>query len=181
MDTKKMISDAMFNLLKKKPLEKINVQLILDECKISRSTFYRHFSDKYELMNWFFQHRSSELRSKYAGGSWKPVIHLTLQFMFDNREYFLNAFQVDGVNSFSHFLYKHIFNFHRDLYLKKTNSKSLNSKEKLTLELYSAGVCHSIKQWLKNEKNNISTSEMADWIFEMVPNMYKVHLFDEVM
>ena len=36
-------------LLKTKPFEKITVQDILDETPVTRSTFYKHYHDKYEI------------------------------------------------------------------------------------------------------------------------------------
>lgn len=48
--TDKAIKQALINLLKIKPFEKITVQDILDETPVTRSTFYKHFHDKYEII-----------------------------------------------------------------------------------------------------------------------------------
>ncbi len=48
--TDKAIKQALITLLKNKPFEKITVQDILDETPVTRSTFYKHFSDKYEIV-----------------------------------------------------------------------------------------------------------------------------------
>lgn len=47
--TDKAIKQAFINLLKTKPFEKITVQDILDETPVTRSTFYKHYHDKYEI------------------------------------------------------------------------------------------------------------------------------------
>ena len=47
--TDKAIKQALITLLKNKPFEKITVQDILDETPVTRSTFYKHFHDKYEI------------------------------------------------------------------------------------------------------------------------------------
>ena len=47
--TDKAITQALISLLKVKPFEKITVQDILDETPVTRSTFYKHFHDKYEI------------------------------------------------------------------------------------------------------------------------------------
>ena len=46
----KAIQTAMVHLLKSKPFEKITVQDILDETPVSRATFYKHYRDKYEIV-----------------------------------------------------------------------------------------------------------------------------------
>lgn len=48
--TDKAIKQALITLLKSKPFEKITVQDILDETPVTRSTFYKHFHDKYEIV-----------------------------------------------------------------------------------------------------------------------------------
>lgn len=47
--TDKAIKQALIKLLKTKSFEKITVQDILDETPVTRSTFYKHYHDKYEI------------------------------------------------------------------------------------------------------------------------------------
>lgn len=48
--TKKVIQDCFFELLKEKPLNKITVKSICDKSEINRSTFYRYYTDSFDLM-----------------------------------------------------------------------------------------------------------------------------------
>lgn len=48
--TERAIQSAMLSLLDKKPFEKITVRNILDEASVSRATFYKHFRDKYDIV-----------------------------------------------------------------------------------------------------------------------------------
>ena len=48
--TKYMLSAALMQLLEKRSFQKISVGDICKEAMVSRSAFYLHFSDKYELM-----------------------------------------------------------------------------------------------------------------------------------
>ncbi len=47
--THRAICNALVELLKDKPFEKITVQNILDATPVTRTTFYKHFHDKYEI------------------------------------------------------------------------------------------------------------------------------------
>ncbi len=47
--TDREIINAFMKLVEKKPFEKITVQNIIDEAMVSRSCFYQHFCDKYEI------------------------------------------------------------------------------------------------------------------------------------
>jgi len=51
--TKMQLGDALFALMKEKPIEKISIREIANECGFPRSTFYYHFDDIYDLAAWF--------------------------------------------------------------------------------------------------------------------------------
>lgn len=48
------LANAMKELLVHTPVDKITVKQIVDQCDVTRPTFYRHFKDKYDLINWYF-------------------------------------------------------------------------------------------------------------------------------
>lgn len=52
--TKRAMAAAMKELLRDRPFAKVNVSDICDACGMNRKSFYYHFQDKYELMNWIF-------------------------------------------------------------------------------------------------------------------------------
>ncbi len=53
--TKQALADALKRLLEKKPLTRITISDIAEECGISRMTFYYHFKDIYDLADWTLQ------------------------------------------------------------------------------------------------------------------------------
>ncbi|MDR0294525.1 MAG: TetR/AcrR family transcriptional regulator [Oscillospiraceae bacterium] len=48
--SKSMLKDALFNLLKDKPIEKITIYEICDAANINRSTFYKHYGSQVDLL-----------------------------------------------------------------------------------------------------------------------------------
>ena len=52
--TKKALAQSLKNLLLKKPLNKITINDITDDCGINRMTFYYHFKDIYDLLEWIY-------------------------------------------------------------------------------------------------------------------------------
>lgn len=59
--TKKSICDAFVRLLERKGFQAITIQDIADEAMINRSTFYAHYTDKYDLLEKYTQHVFAEL------------------------------------------------------------------------------------------------------------------------
>lgn len=43
------LANGMKELLVHTPVDKITVKQIVDQCDVTRPTFYRHFKDKYDL------------------------------------------------------------------------------------------------------------------------------------
>ena len=50
--TKQLLYDAMFDLLRDNRFENIKVTDICDKAEIHRTTFYKHFDNKYELLEY---------------------------------------------------------------------------------------------------------------------------------
>ena len=50
--TKQHITDCFNVLCRKYPLDKITINMIVEMAGVSKSTFYRHFLDKYDVMNY---------------------------------------------------------------------------------------------------------------------------------
>ena len=104
--TKEALANALKNLLKQKSLSKISVKDITDYCNISRNTFYYHFKDKYELMNWIF--RTDMLTNV---NTFDDPSKLTESFvkvckcLYENRSFYLACFQYMGQNSLFEYLY----------------------------------------------------------------------------
>lgn len=52
VNVKPLIADAFIKLSKEKNIDKITVKDIVDECGISRQSFYYHFQDILEVIEW---------------------------------------------------------------------------------------------------------------------------------
>ncbi|WP_326907123.1 TetR/AcrR family transcriptional regulator C-terminal domain-containing protein [Sedimentibacter sp. MB31-C6] len=62
--TKNMISAAFFDLTNQKPVDKITVKDIVEKCTITRQTFYYHFQDIMDVIEWSMQQRMEEILNK---------------------------------------------------------------------------------------------------------------------
>ncbi|WGS65735.1 TetR family transcriptional regulator [Marinitoga aeolica] len=52
--TKKALSNSLKKLMKEKPLSKITVNDVVNDCGVNRRTLYYYFHDIYELLEWTF-------------------------------------------------------------------------------------------------------------------------------
>ncbi len=51
-DMKNIISTTFVSMVKQRGIDKITVKALIDECNISRQTFYYHFRDIMEVIEW---------------------------------------------------------------------------------------------------------------------------------
>lgn len=52
--TKKALANALRELMEEEPFDKIQVAHIFEKCNMNCKSFYYHFKDKYDLVNWIF-------------------------------------------------------------------------------------------------------------------------------
>nr|WP_318682878.1 TetR family transcriptional regulator [uncultured Acetatifactor sp.] len=52
--TKRALSSAFKELLESRPFSKISIGDICEKCEMNRKSFYYHFKDKYDLVNWIY-------------------------------------------------------------------------------------------------------------------------------
>lgn len=106
-NTKQLLCDALISLAAKKPFSKITVSEIVNLCNVNRKTFYYHFSDVYDLLEW---HLNNEINA--AISSFDPLYDLdaTITYTFDymNRHSYLKKFIQDSLakEKISHLLNK---------------------------------------------------------------------------
>jgi AcrR family transcriptional regulator len=69
--TKKALAASLKKLLLTKPLNKITINDITKDCEINRMTFYYHFKDIYDLVEWIFiEEASVALEGKKTYDTW---------------------------------------------------------------------------------------------------------------
>lgn len=60
-DMKLLISDTFTQMLEKEDIDKITVTKLIEKCHISRQTFYYHFQDTMDVLDWTFRRGTQEL------------------------------------------------------------------------------------------------------------------------
>lgn len=101
--TKKVLAYALKSLMASRPLSKITVGDICEACDMNRKSFYYHFKDKYDLVNWiYYTECVAVLKEKGYNTGWELLEDLCAYF-YDNRSFYRKTLSVDGQNSFSEY------------------------------------------------------------------------------
>ena len=98
LTTKRALANSFKKLLSKRSFDKITVKDIVEDCGVNRQTFYYHFHDIYDLIEWIFQDAAEDLiRNGLDYEDWSAGLEILLQYLQENRALILNAY-----NSISH-------------------------------------------------------------------------------
>lgn len=92
--TKRALEQSLKNLLLKKPLTKITVGDITDDCGINRMTFYYHFKDIYDLVEWScLEDAKMALEEKKTYDTWQQGLLQIFKAVQENKPFILNVYR----------------------------------------------------------------------------------------
>ncbi len=99
--TKRALGASLKSLMQTKPFHKISVGEICEHCGMHRKSFYYHFQDKYDLLNWVFYSEFMQLLDTTAQTELWSYMRRVCAYFAENRAFYLNAFAIDGQNAFA--------------------------------------------------------------------------------
>ena len=156
--TKNALADSMKKLMSKSPFSKISVGDICENCGMNRKSFYYHFRDKYDLVNWIFYVDFIERMDWDACRSpWDMLVALCRHFDAE-RQFYQNALQVEGQNSFREYfcgMVKPVL-----VFISNNMVEEENEKKDFYIGLFSEGLLEELMYWLR-EGNGIGPDEFA--------------------
>lgn len=154
-DTKHALAESLKYLLRRNAMEKITITDITDRAGVIRPTFYNHFSDKYDLLEYIIR---EDLMQPIKPLLVNNMIGEGLTLLFSNikneREFYSNAIKIEGQNSFESIaraevtkllleVIEQIYggNHHRYVWLSRD----------IVAEYYAQSMCYVAITWIKRD------------------------------
>ena len=167
--TKQALSNALKELLEEQSFEKISVSDICERCHMNRKSFYYHFKDKYDLVNWIFDTEFVELNQNSAletrllspnfDDRWQNI-EIICDYFYENRSFYRRVLKVDGQNSFV----SHFREFIRPLFRLRVEALlGVEDVPEMVYDFVLDGVICVVERWLL-DKNCIS---VEDFMFNL--------------
>lgn len=92
--TKRALEQSLKNLLQQKPLSKITISDITEDCGISRMTFYYHFKDIYDLVEWACAEDAARaLQNKKTYDTWQQDFVQIFHAVRENKVFVMNVYR----------------------------------------------------------------------------------------
>ena len=94
------ISIAFVKMLRKQPVDDVTVIKVCEKAGVNRQSFYYHFKDKYDLVNWIFYVGflgEMDMSSYQTGWDWVEDI---CRYFYREKDFYRVALKIEGQNSF---------------------------------------------------------------------------------
>jgi len=103
--TKKALAASLKKLLETKPLDSITVVDIAEDCEVNRQTFYYHFKDINDLIDWIYTCEASKaLGGKKTSDSWQQGFLQIFEYAMENRNFVLRTYHSNSYEHLCHYL-----------------------------------------------------------------------------
>ncbi len=171
------LAEAIKTLMETEPLDKITVRDIVESAHTTRQSFYRHFQDKYDLVNWYFE-RLAQKSFKLMGVQYTLREGLLKKFEFIRQEktFFSQAFRSQDYNLLMHYDYQCILDFYTKWIEQKTQ-QPLTPQIQFLLEMYCRGSMQMTVKWvIQGAKESPET--IVDLLIDAQPEKLRAMLRD---
>ena len=151
--TKRALEQSLKNLLLKKPLTKITIGDITEDCGINRMTFYYHFKDIYDLVEWSCQEDASRaLAGKKTYETWQQGLLQIFQAVLDNKPFILNVYRSVSREQVENYLYRVTYDLLEGVVEEKAQGMSVRQEDKeLIATLYKYLFVGLMLDWIKGD------------------------------
>ena len=148
--TKKALADALKKMMVIKPIDKITVNDLVETCGVSRQTFYYHFDDVYDLLEWVFEEdANANLPSEVVYDNWKHDVTLWFKYLYDNAAFALNVYNSNSRLYLLRYIHGRLRECIRSFSEIVAENRSIDRQDfAFIVEFYSHIVVGLIAQWM---------------------------------
>lgn len=149
--TKELMAESFRELAAAKPIDRITVKDITENCGYSVATFYRQFRDKYDLIAWDYTRRVEKIMSPMGtgGAPWRQTLIDGAALFSEQREYLANLLlHTTGMDSFIGYMREINFNSLKDAVLRVSGLFALDERTEMLIRVYVTGTVQLTCEWI---------------------------------
>ena len=127
--TKQELEEALKKQLLKKPLDKMTIHDLTEDCGISRMAFYYHFKDIYDLIEWTcLEDARKALQGKKTYDTWQEGLLQIFEAVLENKPFILNAYRCIGREQIENFLFQLTYDLIRGVVEEKAETAEVSAE-----------------------------------------------------
>lgn len=150
--TKRALASSLKLLLLQKPLNKITINDIAEKCGVSRMTFYYHFKDVYDLVEWTCEEDVARaLDGKKTYDTWQAGFLNIFRAVEDNKPFVLSVYRSVGRDRVEQYLNPLVHNLILDVVEEKSSGMAISeSDKKFIAKFYEYAFIGIMLEWIDN-------------------------------
>ena len=143
----------MKKLLLEKPLNKITINDITEDCGVNRMTFYYHFKDIYDLVDWILAEDAAKAMEGRRGfGTWSEAYLDVLHQLQDNKTLVLNVYRSVGREQVEQSLYRLLDTILKDFADRECHDITVQDADKqFVVDFYKYALVGMTLEWTRRD------------------------------
>ncbi len=149
--TKKAILESFKKILCEKTFSKITIKDITDDCGINRMTFYYHFKDIYDLVEWALSQKLDQaLQGDYSFATWKQRYLNVFLATLDMKDLILKVYPSMDMKNIERYLIRVAHQLMHAVIEEKAGDYSVSDYEKNFIsEMYENMLVGTFLRWIE--------------------------------
>ncbi len=149
--TKQDLEASLKKLLLQKPLDKITIQDLTNDCGISRMAFYYHFKDIYDLVEWScLEDATKALQGKKTYETWQEGLRQIFEAVLENKPFILNAYHSISREQIENYLFQLTYALIADVVEEQAQGTNLSEEaSQFIANFYKYSFVGVMLDWIK--------------------------------
>lgn len=149
--TKRALAASLIKLLSQKPLDKVTVKDIIEDCGVNRQTFYYHFKDIYDLVEWScIEDASRALQGKKTYDTWQEGLQQIFEAVLENKPFILNVYRSVKREQVENYLYSLTYQLIEGVVEEQSeNLRVTEEQKKFIADFYKYSFVGVMLDWIK--------------------------------
>lgn len=148
--TKEALGAALKKVMAQKPINKITVKDLVEICGVNRQTFYYHFNDVYDLLEWVFEEDANRVLPKEVKyDNWQEDVMIFFDYLKNNSAFALNVYNSNSRLYMLKYLKDRLQTCIRSFAIIVSEGLNIDRQDfEFVVEFYSTGIIGLISQWM---------------------------------
>lgn len=151
--TKQALEASLKRMLLQKPLNKITIGDLAEDCGVNRMTFYYHFRDIYDLVEWSCEEDARRaLNGKKTYETWQEGFYQIFQAVEENRPFIMNVYHSVSREQVENYLYKVTYNLVAGVVEEKAAGMAVRQEDKeFIAHVWKYAFVGLMLDWIRND------------------------------
>ena len=162
--TKRVLAEALKARLARQRLDEITIRSLVDDAEVSRKTFYYHFQDIYDLLEWVLVDEGRRiLEGRTTVATWQQGLRSVFDYFQQNRVVILNIYR--SVQQNNRLLEHHVAQLVRPMLEQifeayPGHERVTPDDRQFILDLYTFGLIELVLHWIGSGMKPDAASQM---------------------